>query len=198
MLKTIVFQEIKKYASIIALDHHLVDPISNDTYFLTKKTSTVSLAHSLNMTVFYYFLSNEFNAYAFDYRSDPILQINSVISNYNVDGFITDFPATLYNFLHSKCLVTLPGMRVHLVDIEADVPNLVTYVNWTLVFECYVLRCGSKNRYEKGTVCLKWIGTTCSQYDRHSRLNSQRNWGNLYDDLMSMRIFTLITNKMFI
>jgi glycerophosphoryl diester phosphodiesterase len=105
MLKTIVFQEIKNYASIIALDHHLVDPLASDTFFLTKKTSAVSLAHSLNMTVYYYFLSNEFNAYAFDYRSDPILQINSVISNYNVDGFITDFPATLYNFLHSKCWV---------------------------------------------------------------------------------------------
>lgn len=95
-----------------------MDPISNSTFCLAKKPSTVSLAHSLNMTVFYYFLSNEFNAYAFDYRSDPILQINSVISNYNIDGFITDFPATLYNFLHSKCFG--PGVRVHVVVIEVD------------------------------------------------------------------------------
>ena len=47
---------------------------------------------------------------------------------------------------------------MHLVDTEADVPNSVSYVDRILVFEWYVLRCGSKNRCEKGTMCLKWIG----------------------------------------
>jgi hypothetical protein len=30
-----------------------------------------------------------------------------------------------------------------------DVPNSVTYCNQTPMFECYVVWCGSKNRYQK-------------------------------------------------
>ena len=37
--------------------------------------------------------------------------------------------------------------------------------------------------------------TTCSKHDNHSRLH---NWVDLYDHLMSMRIFILILNEIFI
>jgi len=60
------------------------------------------------------------------------------------------------------------------------------------IFEWYVVRCGSKNIDSKGHVFERdW--TTCSEYDSHSRLNSVGNWGDLYDHLMSTRIFTLKT-----
>jgi hypothetical protein len=36
-------------------------------------------------------------------------------------------------------------------------PNSVPYFYWTLVFEWYVVRCGSKNKYQKN-MCLKEIG----------------------------------------
>ena len=32
-------------------------------------------------------------------------------------------------------------------------------------------------------------------YANHSRFNDRHDWGNLYDHLMSMAIFTLIINK---
>ena len=38
----------------------------------------------------------------------------------------------------------------------------------------------------------------CLRYANQSRLNNQHNWGGLYDQLMNMRIFTLIRNKIFI
>lgn len=102
----LVLQEIKKFADTIALDGRFVDPLDIfGSSFLSSTTSVVRSAQSLNMTVFYYFLSNEFNSRAIDYRSDPILHINSLVGEYNVNGFITDHPATLYNFLYSKCLV---------------------------------------------------------------------------------------------
>ena len=37
---------------------------------------------------------------------------------------------------------------------KVNVPNLVTPLNWTLVFEWYVVGCGSKNGYQKDT-CQK-------------------------------------------
>lgn len=96
-------QEIKQYANIVSIDGKLIDPLDIYYGFLLQKTSVVNAAQALNMTVFYSFLSNEFNAYARDYRSDPILQIYSLLQEYKLDGFITDFPSTLYNFLNSKC-----------------------------------------------------------------------------------------------
>ena len=37
--------------------------------------------------------------------------------------------------------------------------------------------------------------TACSKFDNHSRLNSQHNCRNLYEDLTSTRIFTLLMNR---
>ena len=38
--------------------------------------------------------------------------------------------------------------------------------------------------------------STCSKYDSHSRPNSQHNWGDLYDHLMSIRTFTLLISTL--
>ena len=55
---------------------------------------------------------------------------------------------------------------------------------------------------ETKKTCLKKIIGLCAQNilqcDINSRLNSQHNWRDLYNHLMSARIFTLITNKIFI
>uniref|UniRef100_A0A7I4D1P1 glycerophosphodiester phosphodiesterase n=1 Tax=Physcomitrium patens TaxID=3218 RepID=A0A7I4D1P1_PHYPA len=111
-ITTAVLQEIKKYADIVTLDRAFVDPFDSQTSFLLEKTSVVSAAKSLNMTVFYHFLANEFSGLAFDYRADPILKISYLISEYNLDGFITDHPATLYNFLYNNyCWNLLGGQK---------------------------------------------------------------------------------------
>ena len=52
-----------------------------------------------------------------------------------------------------------------------DMPNSITYLDQTPIFEWYLVRCGSKNRYQKD-MCIEEIGLTCSKYDNHSRLNS--------------------------
>jgi glycerophosphoryl diester phosphodiesterase len=102
----IVLQEIKTFAGFITIPAQLVDPTDdaskNPTYFLAAPTQVVKQAHDQNLTVLYYFAQNEFSSFAFDYRADPIMHINSLVMYYNVDGIITDFPATVYDFLHSK------------------------------------------------------------------------------------------------
>jgi hypothetical protein len=61
-----------------------------------------------------------------------------------------------------------------------------------------VIRCGCKNRQQKRHV-LKIDQTPCSYYANHSRLNTQHDWGDLYDHLMSSRILTLsLQTKIFI
>ena len=77
---------------------------------------------------------------------------------------------------------------------KVDVPNLVTYLNRTPIIEWYVVRCGSKNGYQKGIIRLKELGLHAQNHN-HSMLKSQQNWGDLYDHLMSTTLFTLVMNK---
>ena len=70
-------------------------------------------------------------------------------------------------------------------------PNPVFfYRNWTPKFEWEVFRCGSTNSYMKD-MCLKRDWNTCSEYDNPSRFNNEHNCGNLCDQIMSTRNFTL-------
>jgi len=68
--------------------------------------------------------------------------------------------------------------------------------------------CGEASRiYDKKKHLIKRDSIACSKYDKRSMLNSQYNllfllflfcWGGLYDHSMSITIFILIMNKMFI
>ena len=83
------------------------------------------------------------------------------------------------------------GFGIHTFNI--DVPNSVTYLHWTLIFDCCVVRCISKNRYPKRHL-FKWDLTVCSTHENYSKLNSQCNRRDPYDHLMNMRIST-VTNE---
>ena len=81
---------------------------------------------------------------------------------------------------------------------KVDVPNSVTFLNWTPIFECYVVRVGFKNGYKEDTCFFK--KGLCTQNNISTILSSIiyiTKWG-LYDHLMSKRIFTLLMDKIFI
>ena len=59
-----------------------------------------------------------------------------------------------------------------------------------------VVRCGSKNGYQNG-IGLKDIGLLAGNIGIHPMLNKHHRWGNLYDHLLNMRIFSALVNKMF-
>ena len=77
-------------------------------------------------------------------------------------------------------------------------PKLNTTLFWTPKFEWYVGRCGSQNWHPKRHHMFEGDWTKCSKYVEHSKLNSQHDWEDLYDQLLSTGIFTLIMNKIFI
>ena len=73
-------------------------------------------------------------------------------------------------------------------------PNSVTHRNWTPIFEWYVIRCGSKNKYQKYT-CLKEMGLRAQII---TILGSIVNIiGSQCDCLMNTSILTLIMTKIF-
>ena len=63
---------------------------------------------------------------------------------------------------------------------------------WTLIFEWYVVRSGSKNGHQNGLMCLKEIGLRTR--NMLIILGSIVNMigGDVCDHLMSMRFFTVI------
>ena len=65
---------------------------------------------------------------------------------------------------------------------------------YTSKFECYLVRCGSKNKQHED-MCLKESGLHAQYMQIILGSNSQHNGGDLYDHLMSMRIFTLDDEK---
>ena len=76
-----------------------------------------------------------------------------------------------------------------------DVPNLVTYLNQTPIFEWYVVRCISINRYEND-MCVKDSGL-CAQNLRTFLGSIVNRIMDMYDHLMSTKIFTLLMIKIF-
>jgi hypothetical protein len=85
---------------------------------------------------------------------------------------------------------------------KADVPYSDTTRIWTPKFEWYFLRCGSKIRHQKDTMCWKFeIGLRAQNMQTHPRTNSQHDWGDLYDHLMSTTSSSLrriVNDKIFI
>ena len=72
-------------------------------------------------------------------------------------------------------------------------PNLVISLNWTPIFESYVVRCGFKNTYPKDM--------SFQEFGLHAQimitiLSSLVNiiGEDIYDQLLSMRIFDLTMN----
>ncbi|KAH7431592.1 hypothetical protein KP509_08G056600 [Ceratopteris richardii] len=93
--------DVKALANFVTLPRALVQVASNG--FLVNKTDIVDLFHAQNVSVFVSFLRNEFVALPYDYDSDPTLELDTLLKVYNVDGVITDFPATASYYLSNTC-----------------------------------------------------------------------------------------------
>ena len=79
------------------------------------------------------------------------------------------------------------------VQCKASGPYLATCLKWIPIFKWCVYRCGSKNRHQKGIMCLKETGLSAQNF--FTILGSVNIIGvDLYDQLMRKRIFTLTMN----
>lgn len=91
-----VVAEIKKSATGVAVPKESI--IEQNSGFFTKGvTPVVDEMHAENISVYVSALLNEFVFLNFDYLSDPYSQLATYVS-LNVDGVVTDFPATASAF----------------------------------------------------------------------------------------------------
>ncbi|KAF7815952.1 glycerophosphodiester phosphodiesterase GDPDL3-like [Senna tora] len=107
-------KDIKNFAdSVVVKKTSVFPPILS---FLTGSTRIVSKLKSSNLSVYVETFSNEFVSQAWDFFSDASVEINSFIQGADIDGVITDFPATANRYRRNKCLnlgdKTPPSMQV--------------------------------------------------------------------------------------
>ncbi|KAJ4845616.1 hypothetical protein Tsubulata_005752 [Turnera subulata] len=93
--------EIKKYADAVSLEKKsLITALNGYTMGTTK---VVEEMHAANISVYASLLRNEFVSLLFDYFSDPTSEVATLTSGLQVDGVITDFPATASRYLRNPC-----------------------------------------------------------------------------------------------
>ncbi|XP_068645018.1 glycerophosphodiester phosphodiesterase GDPDL7-like [Aristolochia californica] len=96
-----VVEEIKKFADAVNLPRGSLATIRDG--FLASSTNVAEMMHSANISVYASVFRNEFVALAFDFLSDPIIQISTFVDGFEVDGIVTEFPGTANEYLRSPC-----------------------------------------------------------------------------------------------
>lgn len=94
-------EDIKKFADSVAVDKESIYPVS--MLFIINETNLLKSLQNAGLEVFVYVLKNEFVSQAWDFFSDPYVQINSFVRGALVDGIITDFPATARAYKRNSC-----------------------------------------------------------------------------------------------
>ncbi|KAM5584331.1 hypothetical protein ABKV19_003948 [Rosa sericea] len=95
-------QDIKKFADAVVINKASVLP--DNQLFVDGLTNVVNKFHGFKLRVYVELFSNEFVSQAWDFFSDPSVEINSFVTGAEVDGVITDFPKTAARYKRNRCL----------------------------------------------------------------------------------------------
>ncbi|CAH8261199.1 unnamed protein product, partial [Arabidopsis lyrata] len=95
-------KDIKNFAGSIVISKKSVFPYVG-FITLTQGTNVVSKLKSSGLRVYVERFSNEFVTQAFDFYEDPTLEIDSFVRDIQIDGIITDFPATTARYRKNQC-----------------------------------------------------------------------------------------------
>ncbi|KAF8414198.1 hypothetical protein HHK36_002198 [Tetracentron sinense] len=94
--------DIRKFADSVVVSKASIFP--DNQAFLISLTDVVPKLHSYNLRVYVQLFQNEFVSQAWDFFSDPTVEINSFVMQAKIDGIITDFPSTAVAYRKNRCL----------------------------------------------------------------------------------------------
>ncbi|WOK99836.1 glycerophosphodiester phosphodiesterase GDPDL7-like isoform X2 [Canna indica] len=92
--------EIKQFADSVSISRSSIVVSSNS--FTLYLTDIVKEMQAAKLSVYISIFRNEFLSIAFDYFSDPLVELATYV-NIGVDGVITEFPATAAAYFRSPC-----------------------------------------------------------------------------------------------
>ncbi|KAI5674737.1 hypothetical protein M9H77_15101 [Catharanthus roseus] len=94
--------EMKKFASSVIIGKRSVFP--TDQLFLTGATEVVPKLQAFDLAAYVEPFSNEFVSQAWDFFSDPYVEINTFSTAMGINAIITDYPATSARYKRNRCL----------------------------------------------------------------------------------------------
>ena len=90
-------EEIKKYADAVNIPRSSI--VETNGGFTTAFTNVVDQLHAANISAYVSVLRNEYVAIAFDFFSDPVVELATYIGRIGIDGVVTDYPRTADAYL---------------------------------------------------------------------------------------------------
>ncbi|KAI7744640.1 hypothetical protein M8C21_001249, partial [Ambrosia artemisiifolia] len=93
--------EISEIANSVVVGKESVFP--KNAGFLLGQTDVVAKLQAFKLPVYVQCMHNEFISQPWDFFSDPYVEINAYVSAANVDGVITDYPATAARYRSNRC-----------------------------------------------------------------------------------------------
>ncbi|XP_052197325.1 glycerophosphodiester phosphodiesterase GDPDL7-like [Diospyros lotus] len=94
--------QINKFADAVNVRKPSIIPSPNS--FTATATRVVEEFHKANMSVFASVFLNEFGYFAYDYLTDPMVEIATfTLPPISIDGIVTEYPATASAYLRSPC-----------------------------------------------------------------------------------------------
>ena len=90
-------EEIKKFADAVNLPRSSI--VTTNGGFTTTFTTVVDELHAANISAYVSVLRNEYVAIAFDFFSDPVVELATYVGRLGIDGVVTDYPKTADAYL---------------------------------------------------------------------------------------------------
>ncbi|PON51630.1 Glycerophosphoryl diester phosphodiesterase [Trema orientale] len=118
--------EIKKYADAVTIPRSSIVIVSD--FFTVELTNVVKELHAANLSIYVDHLRNEYVTLAFDYFSDPIVEIATYVQAIEVDGFLTDYPGTASKYMRCPCTDTDPKANVPYPILPAEAGSLLSLI----------------------------------------------------------------------
>ncbi|CAA0833623.1 Glycerophosphodiester phosphodiesterase GDPDL4 [Striga hermonthica] len=94
--------EIQRFAQSVVVSKISVFP--SDELFVKAETNVVERLQRFNLTVYVRLFRNEYPSQAWDFLSDPYVEINNYVAAKGINGLITEFPATANRYRRNRCL----------------------------------------------------------------------------------------------
>ncbi|XP_020582767.1 LOW QUALITY PROTEIN: glycerophosphodiester phosphodiesterase GDPDL7-like [Phalaenopsis equestris] len=93
--------EIKKFATAVNVIRSSI--MAYDGALISYFTNVTAEMQRSNISVYVSVLRNEFTTIAYDFFSDPVVEIATFVGGIGVNGLITEYPATARAYLRTPC-----------------------------------------------------------------------------------------------
>ncbi|KAJ0987037.1 hypothetical protein J5N97_005393 [Dioscorea zingiberensis] len=115
--------DMKTFADSVSINKQSIFP--KTVGFITTQTGVVQRLQSAGIAVHVYLLQNEFTSQAWDFFSDPYVEVTTFVEGAGVDGVITDFPGTASLYRRNGCANLGNNTPIYMEPVQVGLIGLI-------------------------------------------------------------------------